>query len=88
MLCVKLKSFDKPCASTTGGISRIWIYDRSDFDFTQGEADADGNAAKYSAISLRTAAGADANDGGVLFPVTFQYKGRVSVCKNPQRGLC
>lgn len=74
MLCVRLKAFDKACQATTGGISRIWIFDREDFNFTQALADGDGNAQKYSAIAVRTAAGADDADGAVLFPVQFQYK--------------
>lgn len=73
MLCVRLKSFDKACAATTGGISRIWIFDRDDFDFTQA-ADVDGAKQKYSAIAVRTAAGADDQDGAVLFPITFQFR--------------
>lgn len=72
MLCVKLKNYDKQCAPTTGGVSRLWIFDRDDFDFTQGAADADGNKPEYTAIARR--AGATAIDGGNLFPVKFQYK--------------
>lgn len=72
MLCIKLKAFDRICAPTSGGVSRAWIFDRDDFNFTQGAADADGNKATYSAIALR--AGADPNDGALLFPVLFQNK--------------
>lgn len=72
MLCVKLKKYDKACAPTTGGVSRLWIFDRDDFDFTQGAADADGNKPPYTAIARR--AGATADGGGNLFPVLFQYK--------------
>lgn len=72
MLCVKLKVYDKACAATTGGVSRLWIFDRDDFDFTQGVADADGNKPEYTAIARR--AGATALGGGNLFPVKFQYK--------------
>jgi hypothetical protein len=72
MICVKLKKYDVACAPTTGGISRLWIFDRDDFDFTQGAADADGNKPVYTAIARR--AGATADGGGNLFPVLFQYK--------------
>jgi hypothetical protein len=74
MLCVKLKKYDVACAPTTGGLSRLWIFDRDDFDFTQGAADADGNKPVYTAIARRTAAGATAIGGANLFPVLFQYK--------------
>lgn len=69
MLCVRLKSMDRVCKPTSGGVSRIWIFDRDDFDFTQAAADADGNKAKYTAITLRSGA---TSDGGNLFPVKFQ----------------
>lgn len=72
MLCVKLKKYDVACSATTGGVSRVWIFDRDDFDFTQGAADADGNKPTYTAIARR--AGATAIGGALLFPVLFQYK--------------
>lgn len=72
MLCVKLKKYDVACAATTGGVSRLWIFDRDDFDFTQGAADADGNKPEYTAIARR--AGATEVGGALLFPVLFQYK--------------
>jgi hypothetical protein len=74
MLCVTLKKYDVLCAATTGGVSRLWIFDRDDFDFTQAAADADGNKPPYTAITRRTAAGATAEGGANLFPVLFQYK--------------
>lgn len=72
MLCVKLKKYDVACQATTGGVSRVWIFDRDDFDFTQGAADADGNKPVYTAIARR--AGATPEGGALLFPVFFQYK--------------
>lgn len=72
MLCVKLKSYSKECQRTTGGVSRTWIFDRDDFDFTQAAADADGNKPPYTAIARR--AGATAIGGANLFPVLFEYK--------------
>lgn len=72
MLCIKLKSFDRACGPTTGGVSRAWIFDRDDFNFTQSAADADGNKPGYSAIARR--AGATAIGGAMLFSVLFQYQ--------------
>lgn len=72
MLCIKLKSFDRPCGTTSGGVSRVWIFDREDFNFTQAAADADGNKPGYTVITRR--AGATAIGGALLFPVLFQYQ--------------
>lgn len=67
MLCVTLKSYTKACASTTGGVSDIWIFDPADFNFTQ-----DATSKSYTAIALR--AGAVQEDGAKMFPVKFQRK--------------
>lgn len=72
MLCVKLKSYNRPCGATSGGVANAWFYDPYDFDFTQGEAGADGSPSQYSAIALRS--GATAATGAKLFPVKFQRK--------------
>lgn len=72
MLCVKLKAYDVACGRTTGGVSRVWIFDRDDFEFTQAAADGDGNMPAYSMITRRS--GATAQNGGNLFPITFEYK--------------
>jgi hypothetical protein len=74
MLSIKLNIYDKPCQATSGGVSRLWIFDRDDFDFTQAAADANGNLPPYTAIARRTAAGATAEGGANLYPVKFQYK--------------
>lgn len=71
MLCITLKAFNRICAPTTGGVSRVWIFDRDDFNFTQGAA-VNGDLPAYSAIALR--AGADPGAGALLFPVTFETK--------------
>jgi hypothetical protein len=71
MLCVNLKKYTRPCLGVTGGISRIWIFDPADFDFTQAAA-IDGQAQPYTAIARR--AGATAANGGNMFPVVFQYQ--------------
>lgn len=72
MLCVKLKKFDRECGPTTGGVSRVWIFDRDDFDFTQAAADSDGNKPVYTAIARRS--GATEVGGAVMFPVKFENK--------------
>ena len=72
MLCVKLKSYTRPCGATSGGVANAWFYDPYDFNFTQAAAAVDGTPGKYSAIALR--AGATAEGGAKLFPVKFQRK--------------
>lgn len=72
MLSITLKSFDRECAATSGGVSKVWIYDRDDWNFTQAAADVDGNLPAYDAIARRV--GADAASGALLFPVIFQDK--------------
>jgi len=72
MLCIKLKSFDRACGPTTGGVSRIWIFDREDFNFTQAATDANGDKPVYTAVALR--AGATADDGALMFPIKFEAK--------------
>lgn len=72
MLSISLKAFDRDCARTTGGISRIWIFDRDDFNFTQANADASGDLPAYTALARR--AGATADGGGNLYVVDFQEK--------------
>ncbi|WP_428067422.1 hypothetical protein [Chryseobacterium gambrini] len=67
MLCVTLKSYTAPCAATTGGVSDIWIFDPSDFNWTQ-----DATTKSYTAVALRD--GATIDDGGRMFYVKFQRK--------------
>jgi hypothetical protein len=67
MLCVTLKSYTKPCGGVSGGVSRIWVFDPTDFNFTQ--------VAKndpYTVIALRD--GATAAAGAKIFPINFQRK--------------
>lgn len=67
MLCVTLKSFQRSCGATTGGVSRVWIFDREDFNFTQAAAEADGSLPAYTAIARRVGA-----DDGLMYPVKFE----------------
>jgi hypothetical protein len=71
MLSISLRSFDRECSPTTGGISDIWIFDRDDFNFTQAAA-TNGDLPAYSAIALRE--GATAEGGALLYHVDFSDK--------------
>lgn len=72
MLCVNLKSYNAACGATSGGVSNVWFFDPTDFNFTQAAAGTDGSPGKYTAIALR--AGATAAGGAKMFPVSFQRK--------------
>lgn len=54
MLGVQLRSLNKACKTTSGGISRIWIFDPEDYSFTQATDDPITGPQPYSAIALRT----------------------------------
>lgn len=69
MLCVKLKAFTRACGPTTGGVARVYIFDRDDFDFTQAAAGTDGDLPAYDVITRRT--GATAAGGALMYQVTF-----------------
>lgn len=71
MLCVSLKKYTRACGGVTGGISRIWVFDPSDFDFTQA-ADVAGVKQPYTAVALQT--GATVATGSGFFPISFQYQ--------------
>lgn len=58
MLCVNLKQYNPACSTTVGGVSRAWVFDPNDFNFTEGAVDADGNPTGYSALALRIGSGA------------------------------
>lgn len=66
MICATLKSRQRACAPTTGGVSDLAIFDPNDLNFTQG-ADVGGSKGTYTAIALRATAVAP-----VVFPVTFK----------------
>lgn len=72
MLCVKLKSYNAACGATSGGVSNVWFYDPTDYNFTQAAAGADGTPGTYTAITLRE--GATLAGGAKMFPVKFQRK--------------
>lgn len=53
MLCIDLHKYAPACATISGGISRVWIFDPFDYNFTSGAAGADGLPTGYSAVALR-----------------------------------
>lgn len=67
MLCVTLKSYTRACGSTTGGVSSIFVFDPSDFDWTQ---TAPGDP--YTAVARRE--GATFVGEAKMFPIKFQAK--------------
>ena len=67
MLCVTLQSYSRPCGGVTGGVSNMWVFDPTDFNFTQVAA-----RDPYTVIARR--AGATAVGGARMFPINFQAK--------------
>lgn len=56
--------YDPTCINNAGGISRAWLFDAADFDFTTGLP-----PATYSAVAL--VAGATIIGGSGFFPIKF-----------------
>jgi hypothetical protein len=71
MLCITLAALTRACGGISGGIVRLWVFDGSDFDWTQGAAVA-GVLPEYTAVARRT--GATALGGAKMFPITFATK--------------
>ncbi|AZA82162.1 hypothetical protein C1637_09970 [Chryseobacterium lactis] len=67
MLCVTLKSYTVPCTATTGGVSDLFIFDPSDFNWTQDET-----TKSYTALALRE--GATVVGGAKMHLLKFQRK--------------
>ena len=63
MLCVTLTSYSTPCAATTGGVSDIWVYDPSDYNWTQ-----DAESKSYTAVALRE------ESTGKMYRLKFERK--------------
>lgn len=71
MLSIPVIGYVKPCTPNSGGISRVWVFDPEDMDFTYVPG-----SAIYSAVALR--AGATILGGSGFFPIGFDYlEGRV-----------
>lgn len=80
MLCVTLSGYTRACSGVSGGISRIWVFDPADFDFTQTAADD-----PYSVVARRT--GAVAANGALMFPIPFQIDEAERTWKQSVKGL-
>lgn len=65
MICVVVQGYSQACGAVAGGISRMWVGDPNDFDFTQAVATDE----FYTAVARM--AGATQVGGGNLFPVQF-----------------
>lgn len=63
MLTSVFQKYNPTCINNAGGISRAWLFDAGDFDFTTG------TAATYSAVAL--VAGATILGGSGFFPIKF-----------------
>lgn len=79
MTCVTITSYTRPCGGVSGGVSSIWIFDPSDFDFTQTVA-----GAAYSVVALRP--GATVIGGAKMFQVNFQNKEAEYTAKQTVKG--
>lgn len=71
MLCIVLQALVRICSGVSGGVVRLWVFDGSDFDWTQGSAVA-GVLPAYTAVARRT--GATALGGAKMFPISFADK--------------
>lgn len=67
MLAITLAAYSRPCGGVSGGVSRIWVYDPSDFNWTQTAA-----GDPYTVVARRS--GATAVGGAKMFPINFQSK--------------
>jgi len=73
MLCVNLQQYSRPCTSVSGGISQLFVFDPSDFNFSQSyTGDAVNQASSYSAVALN--ANATAAGGAKFYNIKFQFK--------------
>lgn len=68
MLCVTLNKLTRECAPSSGGVSRLLIFDPADFDFTQ-----DTTSKAYTAVARRVGAD-EAPNLGFFFDVKFKRK--------------
>jgi hypothetical protein len=64
MLAITVAGYTAACGPVSGGVSRIWVFDPADFDFTQA-----GAKDPYTAVARR--AGATSVGGAKMFPITF-----------------
>lgn len=70
MICVTLNKLTRECTPSSGGVSRLMVFDPSDFDFTQDEA-----TKAYTAVARRTGAdGETDSEKGFFYDVKFKRK--------------
>lgn len=70
MLLVQVSGYTKQCEPNSGGISRIFVFDPADMDFTQSAITAPG-LAPYTAVALM--AGATILGGSGFFEIGFDH---------------
>ena len=70
MIQIQVTGYTKPCTPNSGGVSRVFVFDPADFNWTQAAATAPGLGA-YTAVALR--AGATILTGSGFFEVGFDY---------------
>lgn len=58
MLCINLVSYTPACTTTVGGVSRAWVFDPNDYNFTLGANGPDGQPTGYASVALRVGSGA------------------------------
>lgn len=78
MLCIALASYSRACASVTGGINRIWIWDPADWTFTY--------TTTYTALARMT--GATFVGGAIMAAVSFENKTAQYTSKRTSTGPC
>lgn len=74
MLCVNFNNLTRECTPSSGGVSRLLIFDPSDFNWVQ-----DPVTKSYTAVTLRDGAdganpGNDPNASGFFFDIKFKRK--------------
>lgn len=87
MLSIQVSGYTKQCDPITGGVSRVFVFDPADMDWTQGAITAPGLAA-YTAVGLH--GGATILGGSGFFEIGFDYlegdyKGTPSVKGSSQK---
>lgn len=70
MLSIQVTGYTKQCVPNSGGISRVFVFDPVDFDWTQSGITVPG-LAPYTAVALR--GGATLLGGSGFFEIGFDY---------------
>lgn len=67
MIGCTVKGYTRACTNVVGGASLLLVADANDWDFTEGAADANGDATGYSAVARRV--GATAVGGAYFYEI-------------------